>query len=252
MVPGIQSYKNIEEFSEAAASLIIELAKEYIRKNGRFTFVLSGGNTPKTLYEHLSRPGVRDSIDWSSVMLFWGDERNVPKDHPDSNYDMAFRSLISKVPLPEENIFRVPTEIEPVDEVSKAYEAILSKFFNIDLNSKKFPSFDLILLGMGKDGHTASLFAGSTQLKEKERWVVTSYVPPTSPVKERITFTLPLLNNALNVVYLISGIDKKDIMRTVLKEKCSEKQIYPSGMVSPKEKLIWFTDIPEEEYILIP
>ena len=163
---------------------------------------------------------------------------------------MSFRSLITKVPLPEENIFRVPTETGPVDEVSKAYEAILRIFFNIDINSKEFPSFDLILLGMGKDGHTASLFAGSTQLKEQERWVVTSYVPPTSPVKERITFTLPLLNNALNVVYLISGIDKKEIMRMVLKEKSSEKQIYPAGMVSPKEKLIWFTDIPEAEHIL--
>ena len=119
MLPEIRSYKNIQELSEAAAGLISACAKEYIRKNGRFTFVLSGGNTPKILYEHLAGPGVRDTIDWGYVNLFWGDERYVPKDHPDSNFNMIDRSLISKIQISKRNIFRVPTEIGPVDEVSK-------------------------------------------------------------------------------------------------------------------------------------
>jgi 6-phosphogluconolactonase len=228
---------------EEAASFIRDLAIKLIKQNGRFTFVLSGGNTPRSLFEKLAQREFREDIDWSHVYVFWGDERYVPMDHPKSNYRMARDALLSKVSLLEKNIYPMPTEMQPVEKAADHYEHTLRDFFQVPTTSQNFASFDLILLGMGEDGHTASLIAGKDILKEKKRWVAAVEVPPTSPIKKRITVTLPLINNAENVMFLVSGENKREMLEKILKGDENTARSYPAGLVAPRGNLFWFTDI---------
>jgi 6-phosphogluconolactonase len=177
-------------------------------------------------------------LPWDRIFFFWGDERHVPPDDPDSNYRMAKEALLSKVAIPAANTFRVPTENPDAAQVAQDYEETLRKFFN--LGPGEFPRFDLILLGLGPDGHTASLFPETAALQEKSRLVVANWVEKLKT--HRITFTLPVLNAARNVAFLVSGMDKAAALREVL-EGTAPGEKYPAKLVRPTDgRLIWFVD----------
>jgi len=218
----------------AAAVEFSELANEAVRVRGRFCVALSGGSTPKGLYALLATGAI--PVPWEKVCFFWGDERHVPPDDPESNYRMANEALLSKVPVLPENVFRILGEEKDAQVAAKKYEDALVNFF--DLKAGELPRFDLILLGMGPDGHTASLFPDSPALQEKKRLVVANWVEQFHT--HRITLTLPVLQNAAAVIFLVSGEEKSGILHQVLEEEAGH---FPSQLVRPKDGiLIWLLD----------
>ena len=226
-----------QELFQAAAEEVIQTATNAVAKRGRFTIALSGGSTPKNLYT-LIAANASASLPWAQMFFFWGDERHVPPDDPDSNYRVAKETLLSKVPIPAANIFRVPSENPDASTAAEAYEQTLRKFFA--LAPGEFPRFDLILLGLGPDGHTASLFPETAALQEKSRLVVANWVEKLKT--SRITFTLPVLNAARRVAFLVSGTDKAEVLHEVLEGNAPAEK-YPSKLVQPVNgKLIWFVD----------
>ncbi len=226
-----------QELFQAAAEDVLHSATDAITRRGRFTIALSGGSTPRSLYT-LIAANASGSLPWTQLFFFWGDERHVPPTDPESNYRMVNETLLSKVPVPPANVFRIPTEDPDASAVAEAYEKTLQKFFA--LQPGEFPRFDLILLGMGPDGHTASLFPESQALQEKSRLVVANWVEKLHT--HRITLTLPVLNAARRVVFLVSGSDKAPVLREVL-EGTAPGEKYPSKLVRPTDgKLIWFVD----------
>ena len=235
-MPGISEIRVLntpQELFAAAAGEFIGLAEHFIHANGRFTVALSGGSTPKGLYNLLASEVV-PAIAWDKILFFFGDERHVPRDHPDSNYRMAWETLFSKLPIPPENIFPVPTELDP-DQAAKTYEEILITVFR--LKPGEFPRFDLILLGLGPDGHTASLFPGTAALQETSRLVVANWVEKFKAY--RITFTYPVINNAENVLFLVSGADKATAVRQIVQDGLD----LPAARVRPKQgTLTWLLD----------
>jgi len=226
-----------QDLFQAAAEEVIRSATDAVAQRGRFTIALSGGSTPKNLYT-LIAANASATLPWDQMFFFWGDERHVPPDSPDSNYRMARESLLSKVPIPPANIFPVPAENPDAAQVAEIYEQTLRKFFAVPPG--EFPRFDLILLGMGPDGHTASLFPETAALQEKSRLVVANWVEKLGG--SRITFTLPLLNSARCVAFLVSGTDKAAALHEVLEGNAPAEK-YPSRLVQPREgRLIWFVD----------
>ena len=222
---------------QAAAEEVIRSATSAITERGRFTIALSGGSTPKNLYT-LIAANASASLPWDRMFFFWGDERHVPPDNPDSNYRMAKETLLSKVAIPPANIFRIPAENPDALAAADAYEQTLRKFFAVAPG--EFPRFDLILLGIGPDGHTASLFPETAALEERSRLVVANWVEKLQT--NRITFTLPVLNAARCVAFLVSGTDKAAVLHEVLEGNAPAEK-YPSKLVRPSEgKLIWFVD----------
>lgn len=229
--------KDFHEISEAAAQLFVRLAKESVTSHGRFAVVLSGGSTPKALYERLVTDVFRDRIPWRQVHLFWGDERCVPPDHKDSNYKMAREVLIDKVAIPAENVHRIEAEKEPA-VAAQEYEQTIRSFFSA--GKEEVPAFDLIFLGMGEDGHTASLFPSSAALQEKKRWVMANYVEKLKAY--RITLTAPILNQANQIVFLISGGSKAAVLKQVL-EGPYEPDRLPSQLIRPSHgRLLFLVD----------
>ena len=221
-----------QELFQAAAAEFIALASTAIRDHRKFTVALSGGSTPKSLYSVLAR----SAFPWDKIFFFWSDERHVPPDHPDSNYRMAKEALLSKVPVPPENIFRVRAEEKDANVVAQDYEEALKLFFR--LKPGEFPRFDLILLGLGPDGHTASLFPNTAALNETKRLVVANWVEKFKT--NRITFTYPVLNYAACVIFLVSGGDKSEIVREVLENPGAD---LPSQKVHPANgRLLWLLD----------
>lgn len=226
-----------QELFAAAAEEIVVAANEAVARRGRFTIALSGGSTPKSLFTLLAS-NARSSLNWEQTFFFWGDERHVPPDDKDSNYRMADEAMLSKIPVSSANVFRVPAENPDADAAALAYEQTLRKFFSLEQG--QFPRFDFILLGMGPDGHTASLFPETLALTETSRLVVANWVEKLKA--SRITFTLPVLNAARRVAFLVSGTDKAAVLRTVLQSDAPGEQ-YPSKLVQPTDgKLIWFLD----------
>ncbi len=226
-----------QELFSTAAEEVVRAANEAVKQRGRFTIALAGGSTPKSLYNLLAT-NARTALPWDRMFFFFGDERHVPPNDPDSNYRMADESMLSKIPVPAANVFRIPAENPDAEAVAEAYEETLKKFFA--LQPGQFPRFDLILLGMGPDGHTASLFPGTGALQEKKRLVVANWVEKMKT--HRITLTLPVLNAAHCIIFLVSGIDKASVLRTVLEGDVSAEQ-YPSKLVRPRDgKLIWLLD----------
>ena len=219
---------------QAAALEFVGIATQAVRSNGRLSVALSGGSTPKSLYTLLAGGSVPD-IPWQKIFFFFGDERCVPPDHPDSNYRMVRETgLLSKVP--ESNVLRVHGEEKDAEVAARAYEQSLQEFFAPQPG--EFPRFDLVLLGLGPDGHTASLFPGSAALNEKRRLVVANWVDKFQSY--RITFTLPVLNRSACVIFLASGADKSDIVREVLE---NENAGLPSQKVRPADgRLLWLLD----------
>jgi 6-phosphogluconolactonase len=224
-----------EDLFRAAASEFAAVANAAVSAHGRFCVALSGGSTPKSLYTLLAS-GAIPSIPWEKIYFFFGDERDVPPNDPESNYRMANEAMLSKAPVPSENVFRVRTEEKDVEAAALAYEQTIRSFFGVKPGA--FPRFDLILLGMGPDGHTASLFPGTAALQEANRLVVANWVEKFKTY--RITFTLHVLNNAACTMFLVSGPEKADKLREVLE---GNSQDLPSARVRPSGgRLIWFVD----------
>lgn len=247
-----------------AAACIADSVFRAVEDHGFCSLVLSGGSSPKRLYRMLAE-GVPVStlqeqglgfpeetavirhdipvvmLPWKSVMLFWGDERCVPEDHPDSNFGMARQSLMTGINIPERNIFPMPHVTENYDEAALCYERELKHFFNGHRQSlrKSFPVFDLILLGMGPDGHTASLFPGDRNtLEESNRWVIPVHAPQGSPPGYRLSLTLPVINNAESVMFFVTGQEKEEM---VLDITSNRRPDLPAGMIRPeKGRLAWF------------
>jgi 6-phosphogluconolactonase len=210
-------------------------AREAIAAHGRFCVALSGGTTPRGVYSLLASEPT-NALPWNQIYVFFGDERHVPPDHPDSNYRMANETLFSKVPIPPQNIFRVPAELS-AEAAAEKYERSLRELFNPGENA--WPVFDLILLGLGDDGHTASLFPGTAALKETSRLVAANWVDKFQSY--RITFTYPVLNHAAEVLFLVSGESKSQILKAVLLP--SGPRVYPAQAVQPQAGiLMWLAD----------
>ena len=225
-----------QELFAAAAEAVAQLAVEAVAERGRFTLALSGGSTPKSLYTLLAT-NARTSLPWDRMFFFWGDERHVPPNHPDSNYRMANEAMLSKVPVPADNVFRIKAENADAAAAAQEYELTLRRFFR---EESGVPNFDLILLGMGPDGHTASLFPGTAALQENSRLVVANWVEKLKT--HRLSFTFPVLNAARCVLFLVSGIDKAAVLKTVLEDDVPGEQ-YPAKLVRPSAgKLIWMLD----------
>jgi 6-phosphogluconolactonase len=219
----------------AAAEEFVSVGRAAIGAQGRFTVALSGGSTPKALYSLLAANYA--TFAWNRIFLFFGDERHVPPTDPESNYRMVNESLLTKIPIPAENVFRVPAENPDAAAAAADYEAQLRRFFA--LKPAEFPRFDLILLGLGPDGHTASLFPDSAALDEQSHLVVANWVAKFST--HRITFTFPVLNRAAEVMFLATGADKADMLRQVLEGKNTPS--LPSQRVEPSDgKLLWMLD----------
>jgi 6-phosphogluconolactonase len=233
----IRTLTTPQELFAAAAEEVVRTTTEAVAARGRFTIALSGGSTPKSLFNLLAT-NARTTLPWDRMFFFWGDERHVPPTDPDSNYRMADEAMLSKVSVPAGNVFRMAAENPDAASAAEAYEKTLQKFFA--LPPGQFPRFDLILLGMGPDGHTASLFPGTAGLQEKSRLVIANWVDKMKT--HRLSFTLPVLNAAACVTFLVSGTDKAPALHAVLESDAPGDQ-YPSKLVRPVDgKLIWLID----------
>ena len=223
--------------AEAAAQAIVDVAVEAVNTHGRFTVALAGGSTPRATYERLARPPLRDCMPWGRTWVFFGDERGVEPHHPDSNYGMANRALLAKVPIPTPQIARIRGEAEDPEAAAAEYARHVGEVFACKRG--ELPRFDLILLGMGVDGHTGSLFPGSPVLKEVFRPVAAVHAAAAS-IPQRFTFTLPVINAAAHVMFLVAGAEKAKVLKAVLGEPSSA---LPAAMVRPTNgRLLWLLD----------
>ncbi len=227
-------YKTKDELLNALANYIIKIANKAIAEQDRFNFVLTGGNSPKELY-HLLATKYKADIDWTKVYFFFGDERNVMPDHENYNGLMAKKSLLDPLNIPENQIFYVNTELAPEKAAIEYAKAIDKHFDGADLN------FDLILLGMGEDAHTASLFPGTTILKSHEATIDSVYVDKLSTY--RISFTAPLINKAKNIAFLVFGESKAPAVKEVIEGGKTDTTLYPSQLIDPVDGYVtWFVD----------
>jgi 6-phosphogluconolactonase len=235
----IRVFADAEAVSQAAAVEFVARARDAVAARGRFFVALSGGSTPQRLYQLLADKPHRDQVPWANVQLFWGDERSVPPDHKDSNYRMTREAMLDRVPLPPAQVHRLEADRSDRDQAARDYQAALAKAFGVDPAGQP-PAFDLVLLGMGPDGHTASLFPHTTALKETTRWVVVNYVPKFST--DRVTLTTPILNRAREVLFLVAGPDKADPLSRVIEGPPNADEL-PSQLIKPVGgSLIWFID----------
>ena len=224
--------RDLVELSRKTAERFIQLARELVEASGRMTVAFSGGSTPKHLYSLLASPDYKNRIPWNNVEVFWGDERCVPPDHSESNFRMAQEALLSRIQIPPGNIHRMRGEGQP-QAAAAEYEKELQKFFGFNYGG--LPRFDLILLGIGEDGHTASLFPGSDALNETEHLVVAPFVEKLNSY--RLTLSLPVLNNAAHVWFLVAGSSKAG----AVKQAFSSSSDLPAAKVQPVNgKLTWF------------
>ncbi|HLK63613.1 MAG TPA: 6-phosphogluconolactonase [Bryobacteraceae bacterium] len=232
---GIRVVADSTALFQAGADAFVSAAKEAIEAKGHFNVALSGGSTPKGMFALLAEGS---QVAWDKVRFFWGDERHVPPDHADSNYRMAKESLLAKIGAKAEQVWRIEAENPSAAEAAARYEQRLREYFGTA--EGQFPAFDLILLGMGPDGHTASLFPGTKALNEMGGLVVSNWVGKF--YTDRITFTAPLLNAAVSVVFLVGGGDKAPALKAVLEGPYEPAQL-PAQMVRPERgRLVWVVD----------
>jgi 6-phosphogluconolactonase len=241
--PELVIFPGVTEVAQEAARRFETIAREAIERQGRFTVALSGGNTPRSMHNILAAEASTSQIDWSKVYIFFGDDRCVPPDNPESNYGMAWDTLLCKVPIPPENVYRMRGEDNP-EKAAEAYSAELKSFFGLAQaggpSPENFPRFDLIFLGMGPDGHTASLFPGTAALQERSKPVAANYVPKLGV--NRLTLTAPSINRAANIIFLVAGPDKAAALHQVLEGEY-QPQIYPSQLIRPSQgKLTFLVD----------
>src|SRR5437588_12560497 len=229
-------YPDGDALRHEAAQYMVRIAQESIVSHGRFTCALSGGSTPKKLYGLLASEPYRSQIDWALVELFWSDERCVPPDDAESNYHMAQQVLLSKIPIPADQVHRMSADQPDRDAASQTYTEEMQRTFG----TNGIPNFDLIQLGMGPEGHTASLFPHQPSLHEQQRLVMPVSVPKPPP--ERLTFTPPILNAARNVLFLVTGADKADALHAVLEGEYNPDE-YPAQIVRPASgEVTWMVD----------
>ncbi len=233
----VEIFLTPDEMAKAVANRFAAIATEAVSARGRFTAALSGGKTPVALYTLLAKAPFVSQIPWARVHLFWGDERCVPPDHPDSNYRMTREFLLDHVPVPLANVHRMPGEMDPVEAAAR-YEEQLRNFFAP--HGEGLPVFDFILLGLGEDGHTASLFPGTRAIRESARWVVGHHVDAQKGW--RITLTPPVINAARTGVFIAAGSGKAAVVKEIL-EGPLRPDTLPAQVVRPTEgDLVWMLD----------
>ncbi len=233
--PTLRVFPNIQALSQAVAEDLGRQIRQTLEHKNRFSLALAGGNTPRAIHEHVAAQFSK-TLSWSRVHLFWGDERYVPHDHPSSNYRMAQESLISRIDISPHNIHGMPTDALDPEDAALAYEATLKEFFKSEP-----PSFDLMFLGMGADGHTASLFPGTPAVQEQTRWVVPGQAPVAPAV--RLTTTIPIILQARAIYFLIAGKDKAETLRSILQDPDAPAK-YPTAKIfaSAGAKVTCWTD----------
>jgi len=235
--PEIRIVNDPSALAETAAQEVLEVARAAVAAHGRFTVALAGGSTPRETYRRLAQPPLAAQMPWDRTVLFFGDERGVPPDHADSNYGMAHAALLSRVPIPPDRVFRIPGERADPDAVAAEYARTMAEVLGV--RRGEVPRLDLILLGLGVDGHTASLFPGSPVLKETFRTVAAVHAAAAS-IPQRFTLTYPILNAAACVIYLVSGAEKAKVVKAALGDRSSG---LPAAMVSPVDgRLLWILD----------
>jgi 6-phosphogluconolactonase len=233
--PEIRIYSSLEELSRNGARLFCERAERVLETKGVFFSALSGGTTPRRLYELLASPEVR--LPWDRIHFFQVDERCVPPDSPESNYGMIRAAFLSRTSYPEVNFHRMKGELADREAAARAYAEELEQAMRV--KSGEWPRLDLILLGMGSDGHTASLFPGSPGLKERTRWVCPNYSERLK--SDRLTLTLPVLNAAAEIIFLVAGGDKAETLRAVLKGSAVDG--LPASLLRPaRGSVSWLVD----------
>ncbi len=244
----VRAYVDAEELALKAAHYFARLADQYVVGDGLFTVALSGGTTPQALFKLLAQEPFYSTVPWSEIHFFWADERCVPPAHADSNYHAAFDLLLSKVPVKPENIYRFDGDDAEPAHAAEVYSLKLQKFFASGLAANRtvtapiatFPRFDLVLLGLGADGHTASLFPRTIALTVQEQIAVANYVPQLE--QRRLTLSVGSINNARNVTFLVSGKDKAEALRQVLTGP-PRPEALPSQMIKPASgTLLWLVD----------
>ncbi|UCG13699.1 MAG: 6-phosphogluconolactonase [Deltaproteobacteria bacterium] len=244
----VRVVEDVEALSHEAARAIVGLAMEALQTRDYFSLALSGGSTPKRLYALLAQdPSFREELDWSKIHFFWGDERHVPPDHPESNYRLAYEAMLLKVPVPTANIHRLRAENPDASMVADEYEQELLTFFQPQQG--ELPRFHCVLLGMGSDGHTASLFPGTSAVHERGRLVIANWVEKFQA--HRITMTPPVLNNANSVIFMVSGEEKAETLRQVLQGEEQPDQ-FPSQLIKPTHgTLLWLVDKPASKLLTL-
>lgn len=237
----IRQLADTNELFRAAAEEVCRIAQMSIETTGRFSLVLSGGSTPRGLYALLAEHPYRSQVEWNRVEFFWGDERAVPPDHQASNFRMAREAMFDKLDIPAERVHRIEAERPDLDEVAREYEAEIERVLGrVPGVGRRPPHFNLFLLGMGEDGHTASLFPNTPSLREKERWVMAQQVPRAP--RERITMTPPIINAAHFIMFLVAGPTKADVLAQVLQGP-RDPLGYPAQLIHPLTGgVTWFVD----------
>ena len=237
----IEVAESAEALSRAAAERFVRSTTAAVRARGRCSVALSGGSTPRSVYRVLAYEPYRSQVRWDKIEFFWGDERHVPEDHAESNYRMAAETLLSRVPVHPEHIYRVHGEIADAGRAAQEYEDQIRVSFG---GGDTTPRFDLVLLGLGTDGHTASLFPGTPALAERRRLCVENWVSALNT--HRITMTLPVFNAAREVVFIVSGVEKAPIVREVLPDRATpgagatHASPLPAQLVQPNDGDVWW------------
>jgi 6-phosphogluconolactonase len=231
----VRIFDDGDELMRAAAEAIVSDAARAVEERGRFDWALAGGSTPRALYRLLADDPYRARLPWNAIHFYWGDERHVPPDHADSNYRMAREAMLDRVPVPAENVHRIPAELPDAEAAAKEYEATLRSIFTVAAGG--WPRFDLVQLGLGAEGHTASLFPGSPLLAERARWVAAPWVEAQQTF--RITLTPPVLNHARRAMFLVSGEEKAAALHAVLQGP-REPAVYPAQIVVGNR--LWLVD----------
>lgn len=230
----LRIFETAEGVIESAGERMVTLMLNSVEMQGECTIALSGGSTPKPLYQQLGSE-YREIIPWEKIHLFWGDERFVSPDSAESNYRLVNETMLQNIPIPEENVHPFDTTLASATESAEDYEQALREYFPDDL-----PRIDIALMGMGSDGHTASLFPGTEALRERERWVTTSVAP--DPPRERLTLTYPALNASGHVLFLVTGEHKAEALQKVHSGE-ADRDEYPSAGIRPEHgEVIWFVD----------
>jgi 6-phosphogluconolactonase len=238
-VPEIRIADNVHDWAQDAAAFIVSIGERAIRSNGRFIVALSGGSTPKTLYQVLATPEWKARLDWSRIFFLFGDERCIPPDHPDSNFKMAHTALFQPLNIHPDHICRMKGEYENPTAAAQEYEETIRRL--TDSPPPNVPLLDLVLLGLGDDGHTASLFPGTAALQEDNRIVTVGHAP--IGIRSRLTLTLGVLNHAAVVLFLVTGPGKAHMVHRVLEPESEADRSLPAARILPGSgQLIWMLD----------
>ena len=231
MKPNVEILPSQAALVDRSLQLVLDKINTSILARKRCTIALSGGSTPKALYEALAN----QNLPWSKIYVFWGDERYVSPDHPDSNQGMARRAWLDKVDIPATNIYPMPTDANDPERDAQKYENQMREFFQVP--SGEFPTLDVVLLGMGDDGHTASLFPHTEALQVRDRSIAVG----NKDGQPRLTFTVPLINQARSVIFIVAGANKQAALAQVFAPQ-GDDMTYPSRLINPVGELWWLLD----------